>query len=99
MTSEAYGVLHPDPTAATKKYRLVATEEAISVPEQIEAMKKVTVTSNEDNADLEMWRRFLQDTPFATRIRRRLLDIGDERLQIMDETGVAVHLLSMTSPG
>src|SRR5262245_33392260 len=44
-----------------------------------------------------MWSRFL--SPGYATVLRRLLDVDDERLTIMDEAGVDVHVLSITSPG
>src|ERR1700742_5215145 len=98
--AKGFGVLPAEePTESSRKYRLVGTEEACSVPEQVEAMKKFVHTTNQTNADITMWKRFLEGTPFANRIRARLLDMGQGRIDIMDQPGVAVHVLSMTSPG
>jgi len=81
-----------------KKYRLIATEEAFSVPEQADEFRRVA-TFLHSNPDLDMWRGFFNPDPAAPPILRRLLDLEGERLQIMDQAGVDMHLLSLTSPG
>ena len=81
-----------------RKYRLVATEEAFSTPEQVDELRKVAALLY-SNPDLEMWRGFLSPRPEAPPLLRRLIDIEGERLQIMDQAGVDMHLLSLTSPG
>jgi 5-carboxyvanillate decarboxylase len=80
----------------TGSLRLIATEEACAFPEQVDAIRRLAATPGED-ADLVMWNRFL--SPAYTTVLRRLLDLGPERLGIMDQAGVDVQVLSMTSPG
>ncbi len=76
--------------------RLIATEEACAFPEQVEAIRKLASSPGGD-ADLVMWSRFL--SPAYSTVLRRLLDLGDERIGIMDEAGIDLQVLSMTSPG
>jgi 5-carboxyvanillate decarboxylase len=80
-----------------RKYRLVATEEACSTPEQAEAMRK-SATGNWHDIDLKLWRGMLSQNPPGA-VFRRLLDLEKERLDIMDQAGVDMHVLSLTSPG
>jgi predicted TIM-barrel fold metal-dependent hydrolase len=75
---------------------LIATEEAVAFPEQVAAIRKLAEHPGDD-PDLVMWNRFL--SPNYATVLRRLLDMDDERLAIMDAAGVDVHVLSMTSPG
>jgi predicted TIM-barrel fold metal-dependent hydrolase len=75
---------------------LIATEEACAFPEQVEAIRRLAAHPGDD-ADLVMWSRFL--SPAYSTVLRRLLDLGEERLRIMDEFGVSMQVLSMTSPG
>jgi predicted TIM-barrel fold metal-dependent hydrolase len=77
-----------------KKYRLIATEEAFASPGQVEAMRHAGATLWND-PDMRMWRGFLENET----ILRRLLDLEQERLGIMDQFGVDMHLLSLTAPG
>jgi 5-carboxyvanillate decarboxylase len=76
------------------KYRLVATEEAFATPEQVEAFRHMGATQWND-PDVVMWRGFLSNAPLLG----RLLDLEHERLSIMDQAGVDMHVLSLTSPG
>ncbi len=77
-----------------RKYRLVATEEAFATPQQVETFRNSGATVWND-PDVEMWRTFLVNEVLL----RRLLDLEQERLGIMDQAGVNVHVLSLTSPG
>ncbi len=83
---------------AKRKYRLIATEEAFSIPEQADEFRKIAPIAY-SNPDLNMWRSFVNAPPGASPLLRRLLDLEGERIQIMDQAGVDMHLLSLTSPG
>jgi 5-carboxyvanillate decarboxylase len=96
MPAGAESANHPQATG--RKYRLVATEEAFSIPEQTEEFRRVAGLAY-SNPDLDMWRNFLNPTPNAPPLLRRLLDLEGERIQIMDQAGVDMHVLSLTSPG
>jgi len=76
--------------------RLIATEEAYAFPEQVDRIRRLAEHPGDD-PDLVMWSRFL--SPAYATVLRRLLDVGDERLAIMDAAGVDLQVLSMTSPG
>ena len=89
---------HSDAQAPKRKYRLIATEEAFAIPEQVDEFRKIASIAY-TNPDLDMWRNFLNPVPNAPPLVRRLLDLEGERIQIMDEAGVDMHLLSLTSPG
>jgi 5-carboxyvanillate decarboxylase len=81
-------------------YRRIATEEAFSVPEVYEALRRWAATADPAEPDQDFWDFvFTQDTPGLQRVRRQLLDLDTERLEIMDANGVDVHLLSLTAPG
>jgi 5-carboxyvanillate decarboxylase len=81
-------------------YRRIATEEAFSVPEVYEALRGWAATADPAEPDQDFWDFvFTQDTPGLRRIRRQLLDLENERLEIMDTNGVDVQLLSLTAPG
>ena len=86
------------PQTAKRKYRLIATEEAFSIPEQADEFRKIAPIAY-SNPDLDMWRSFVNAPPGASPLLRRLLDLEGERIQIMDQAGVDMHLLSLTSPG
>jgi predicted TIM-barrel fold metal-dependent hydrolase len=82
----------------SRKYRLIATEEAFSIPEQVDGFRHAATLSY-SNPDLDMWRAFLAPAQGAPPLLRRLLDLEGERIQIMDQSGVDMHVLSLTSPG
>ena len=81
-------------------YRRIATEEAFSVPEVYEALRGWAAAADPAEPDQDFWDFvFTQDTPGLRRVRRQLLDLDGERLEIMDTNGVDVQLLSLTAPG
>jgi len=81
-------------------YRRIATEEAFSVPEVYEALRGWAATADPAEPDQDFWDFvFTQDNAGLQRVRRQLLDVEHERLEIMDTNGVDVQLLSLTAPG
>ena len=81
-------------------YRRIATEEAFSVPEVFAALQDWVADAGTDEPDQDFLSfLFGQDLPGLQRVRRQLLDLEGERLQIMDDCGVDVHVLSLTAPG
>ena len=87
----AAGAAQPRPA---KKYRLIATEEAFASPEQVSFFRSAAGTEWHD-PDMNMWRSFLSNAPLLG----RLVDLEHERLAIMDQFGIDMHVLSLTSPG
>lgn len=78
------------------RLRIVATEEAFATPRQLEEMRTVIAAGGDDyHPDLYLWKRMASGGPMT----EKLLDLEGERIAIMDETGVDVHLLSLTSTG
>jgi 2,3-dihydroxybenzoate decarboxylase/5-carboxyvanillate decarboxylase len=76
----------------------IATEEAFSTKEHMKAMRALVESRPEvTRFDYKLWRmmtsNLLADTP------SRLLDLEGQRLKEMDEYGVTMHVLSLTSPG
>lgn len=84
--------------AATKPYRLIATEEAFAIPEQIEMLRSISNWAT-PNPDVDQWRRYFIKSPWTEQLIRRLLDLDGERLDIMNRDGVDMHVLSITAPG
>src|SRR5581483_11256815 len=69
--------------------------EAFAIPEQMEAMRELVRKSDRYDPDLFLW-------DFMARggeLTQRLLDLEGERLRIMDEAGIDVQLLALTSTG
>ena len=78
-----------------KNFRRIATEEAFAIPEQFEGWKKLLKKQKEYHPDLFLSRFQVDGGPLS----QRLLDLDDERIRIMDQAGVSMHLLSLTSTG
>ena len=79
---------------AARKYAPIATEEAFATKEIFAAGEKLANGGGTD-PDTALWRMLSRNEEF----KRRLLDLGEERLRIMDDHGVAMQLLSLNSPG
>jgi 5-carboxyvanillate decarboxylase len=80
--------------------RRIAVEEAFSIPEVWEALRDWAATAPADEPDQDFWdNAFSQDTPGLQRVRRQLMDLEGERLEIMDAHGVDMQILSLTAPG
>jgi len=77
------------------KLRRIATEEAFAIPEQMDTMRKLVDNYSGYDPDVALWKVMLSPNP----VHQRLLDLEDERLKIMDENGVDMHVLSLTSTG
>jgi 2,3-dihydroxybenzoate decarboxylase len=73
--------------------RMVATEEAFALPEWLAAMAELPMTGPDANEA-----KFLRFVQSVAEWRVGLVDF-EQRLKVMDETGVDVHLLSLTTPG
>ncbi len=79
-----------------KHYRRIATEEAFSIPEQMDAQRELLATTQEYDPDLFLWK--IQTDPSGP-VYHNLLDLFEQRLRTMDEYDVDMHLLALTSTG
>jgi 5-carboxyvanillate decarboxylase len=79
---------------ATKTYRRIATEEAFATPQQLEAIRGLMARTQ--GYDPDVWLGGMQT---KGQISDRLLDLDGERLRIMDQAGVDMAVLAMTSTG
>ena len=77
------------------QFRRIATEEAWAIPEQFDAWRDLIKKSTSYDPDLFLARAQTD----GGQLSQRLLDVDDERLRIMDEAGIDVHLLALTSTG
>ena len=94
----------PDPHSARRPaqvpYKRVATEEAFAPPEMIEIYRRML-----DRGDVDPGFRgligFYMSSPSerAQHIMRCLTDLDQLRLQHMDESGIDMQVLALTSPG
>ncbi|HZF25760.1 MAG TPA: amidohydrolase family protein [Steroidobacteraceae bacterium] len=77
------------------RYRKIATEEAFAIPEQFDAWRELLKKSSGYDPDLFLARAQTD----GGLLSQRLLDVDAERLRIMDEAEIDVHLLALTSTG
>jgi 5-carboxyvanillate decarboxylase len=82
-------------------YQRIATEEAFATPELFALYRHMLTNKTiQDPGFLSLWGFYLASpSGRATQIIERLQDIGERRLADMDSTGIAMHVLSLTSPG
>jgi 5-carboxyvanillate decarboxylase len=98
MANSAAGV-ETKPKKSGSKLRLVATEEACSVPEVAQALRQVA-HSTWTNLDMLLVNSIYNaPDPAHAPFLPQLLDIDAGRLADMDANGVDMHLLSLTAPG
>ena len=81
--------------ATSDRLRIIATEEAFATPAQVAAIKEVVDASTDYDPDLFLWKRMAGGGPLTD----RLLDLEEERIEIMDAAGIDMHLLALTSTG
>jgi 5-carboxyvanillate decarboxylase len=82
--------------------RRIATEEAFTVPAVAEALSNVVATRTMPSLELELLKMIYgptSRTEQGARLLRQLLSLDDERLEMMDESGVSMHVTSLTAPG
>lgn len=86
-----------------QRQRRIATEEAFATPQLVEAWLEIARTDPSASLDIPTGINFIFNNPppgsNPDRFRRQLLDVGQERLAVMDAAGVDMHLLSVTIPG
>ncbi|HEV7448791.1 MAG TPA: amidohydrolase family protein [Steroidobacteraceae bacterium] len=82
-------------------YQRIATEEAFATPELFALYRQMLTNKTiQDPGFLSLWGFYLSSpSARATQIIERLQDLGERRIGDMDSTGVAMHILSLTSPG
>jgi 5-carboxyvanillate decarboxylase len=83
--------------AEKKTVRRIATEEAFSISEVAAELRKVAQSPG-GSLDLELVNNIYNSSDGGGFLDH-LLDLEEERLRIMDEHGVDMHLLSLTAPG
>ncbi len=80
-------------------YRRIAAEEAFAPPELIARYRKLLAQGYDDPGFRSLWGFYSGSTPRATALAERIQDLGDRRLRDMDDTGIAMQILSLTAPG
>ncbi|RIV83005.1 amidohydrolase [Aurantiacibacter xanthus] len=87
-------------TGGQKGYLRIATEEAFATQEQLDAIMRLVKEGRADKGTMNLW-GFYGTSPSerTTFIRERLLDLGELRIQAMDDAGIDKAVLALTSPG
>ena len=80
---------------ATRSWRRIATEESFYIPEVAQSQHALS-KSLWNNLDMQ---RIERRTSPQSALYQKLIDLEGERLKSMDEDGVAMQLLSLTTPG
>jgi 2,3-dihydroxybenzoate decarboxylase len=91
---------HELKTGGDRGYLRIATEEAWATQEQLDAILRLVKEGRADKGTVALW-GFYGTSPSerTTFIRERLVDIGELRIQAMDESGIDKAVLALTSPG
>jgi 5-carboxyvanillate decarboxylase len=93
-------VTHPLRTGGDRGYLRIATEEAFATREQIDVYLRMVRDGTADKGMTSLWGFYAQSpSERATQIIERLLDLGEQRIRHMDETGIDRAVLALTSPG
>jgi 5-carboxyvanillate decarboxylase len=93
-------VAHPLKTGGDRGYLRIATEEAFATREQIDVYLRMVRDGTADKGMVSLWGFYAQSpSERATQIIERLLDLGEQRIRHMDETGIDRAVLALTSPG
>jgi 5-carboxyvanillate decarboxylase len=84
--------------APTKSYRRIGTEAAFATQPQLDGFREIGKYLS-DSPDLSFTRMLLADSAYSRDMTPRLLNIGEGRIAELDADGVAMQVLSLTSPG
>lgn len=81
-------------------YKRIATEEAWAPAEMIKLYRKeIEEKAINDPGFQSLWGFFSGDSPKAKAHHERIQDLGEIRLKDMDDSGIDIQVLSLTSPG
>jgi len=93
-------VSHELKTGGDRGYLRIATEEAFATREQIDTYLRMVKDGTADKGMVSLWGFYARSpSERATQIIERLLDLGEQRIRHMDETGIDRAILALTSPG
>jgi 5-carboxyvanillate decarboxylase len=91
---------HPLNTGGDRGYLRIATEEAFATRAQIDVYLRMVREGTADKGMVSLWGFYARSpSERATQIIERLLDLGEQRIRHMDETGIDKAVLALTSPG
>lgn len=82
-------------------YERVATEEAFATADLFACYRRIIEEKSVDDPGFySLWGHYLTDeSERPAAVRRKLLDLDDERIADMDATGIARQVVSLTAPG
>jgi 2,3-dihydroxybenzoate decarboxylase len=89
------------PRAGAPGYLRIATEEAFATRAMLDLYRRLLADRTLDDPGFaSLWGFYLgSQSPRAIAIIERLQDLGERRLGDMDESGIDLQILSLTSPG
>ena len=91
---------HALKTGGDRGYLRIATEEAFATREQIDCYLRMVKDGTADQGLVSLWGFYARSpSDRATQIIERLLDLGEQRIRHMDETGIDKAILALTAPG
>jgi len=91
---------HALKTGGDRGYLRIATEEAFATREQVDVYLRMVKDGTADKGMVSLWGFYAQSpSERATQIMERLLDLGEQRIRHMNETGIDRAVLALTSPG
>jgi len=91
---------HDLKTGGDRGYLRIATEEAFATREQVDVFLRMVRDGTADKGMVSLWGFYAQSpSERATQIMDRLLELGPQRIQHMDEAGIDKAILALTSPG
>ncbi|PZU10954.1 amidohydrolase family protein [Sphingomonas sp.] len=90
-----------DTAPSSPAYRRIAAEEAFFPIEVERAYRDLLEAGDHGDPGFESAMGYFLNSPSerATDVRRRLLDLGDERIADMDVAGIDMQIIALTSPG
>jgi 2,3-dihydroxybenzoate decarboxylase len=82
-------------------YKRIATEEAWTTPDILDRYRKLLATKPKswDPGFHSLWGWWLSGAEKPKAVQKRLADLGEQRLREMDESGIDMQLLLLSSPG
>jgi 5-carboxyvanillate decarboxylase len=91
---------HELKTGGDRGYLRIATEEAFATREQVDWYLRMVKDGTADRGLTSLWGFYARSpSERATQVLERLLDLGEQRIRHMDETGIDKAVLALTAPG
>src|SRR3974390_902308 len=91
---------HELKTGGQLGYLRIATEEAFATREQVDVYLRMVKDGTADKGLASLWGFYARSpSERANQIMDRLLDLGEQRIRHMNETGIDKAVLALTSPG